>query len=272
MDFSSPTTSRLLSPSEFTAAAAAAFLAARPSLKVHAAADLELIADGGNQRWFLNNAYDQYRGLPGAMAALLEDHVASWLESMDRPVDAVIDRTRIVPVIKDQAWLQEARQATLQRGGKEISPIWETYNEELVILYAEDSQHGLRYFLEEDLKAVGLDKSELRELAIANLPQRIPSLQRHGQNGTYMIVADGNFESSLILLNDIIWDAGVADVAGEILVAIPTRDVLLVTGLEQPGGIDWIRRTIAKVLDGEAAYRLTSKLFVYRSGRFEVFE
>jgi uncharacterized protein YtpQ (UPF0354 family) len=68
-----------------------------------------------------------------------------------------------------------------------------------------------------------------------------------------------------------IWNSGQIEVDGEVVVAIPARGILIVTGSGNKAGLKTVRELAAKT-SAEAAYRLTPRLFVFRDGRFEVFE
>ena len=118
-----------------------------------------------------------------------------------------VDRTRIVPVIKDRSWLEETRQALLSRGAKE-SPehVYEDFGQELIILYAEDSPKNIRYLGPKDLELAKVERSELKALACENLKRLLPKIERHGTGGVYMVTAGGDYEASLLLL-DSIWIA-----------------------------------------------------------------
>jgi uncharacterized protein YtpQ (UPF0354 family) len=94
-------------------------------------------------------------------------------------------------------------------------------------------------------------------------------MERHGNNGFYMMSAGGYYEASLLLL-DWIWRDVRMVVKGDIVVAIPTRDVLLVTGSQDPEGLAKVKQIVADA-SNRGTYRLTSKLFVYRDGRFDEF-
>jgi len=60
-------------------------------------------------------------------------------------------------------------------------------------------------------------------------------------------------------------------VDGDYVVAIPARDMLLVTGSNNPLAVQKIR-SLAQKIRAESSYDLTSDLFVYRSGKFIKFE
>ena len=81
-----------------------------------------------------------------------------------------------------------------------------------------------------------------------------------------MLVAGGNYEASLLLL-DHVWNGGSLKVQGEIVIGVPARDLLLVTGSENQRGLARIREIAAEVV-AESPYALTRELFVYRKGRF----
>jgi uncharacterized protein YtpQ (UPF0354 family) len=179
-----------------------------------------------------------------------------------------VDRTRIVPVIKDRPWLEEMRQGLLSRGAKQVPQlIFEDFNPDLVIVYAEDSPKNIRYLRQADLEQAKFERGELRALACENLKRLLPKIECRGTNSLYIITAGGSYEASLLLL-DSMWRGGQIDVQGDVVVAIPTRDLLLVTGSGYPQGIDKVRRMVKEASSG-GAYKLTSKLFVYRRGKFD---
>ena len=53
--------------------------------------------------------------------------------------------------------------------------------------------------------------------------------------------------------------------------AIPSRDMLLVTGSNNPPALQKLR-SLAKKIRSESSYDLTSNLFVYHAGQFITFE
>lgn len=268
--FSGCSRSPVVTPREFTRGFAEALRSTEPGLKVTIVKDLELkvtSVDGRDSTAFLDNAYDVYRQDPKAKAEVIQRFVTSWLETVGA-VQKGVDRSRIVPVIKDRPWLEETQQALLSRGAKEIPDhVYEDFSPDLIILYAEDSPKNIRYLGPKDLELGKIERSELRALARENLKRLLPKVERHGTNGLYMFTCGGNYEASLLLL-DSIWGSDKMDVKGDLIVAIPTRDLLLVTGSQDQRGIEKLRQmTEAAATSG--SYRLTKKLFVYRNGRFE---
>jgi uncharacterized protein YtpQ (UPF0354 family) len=139
-----------------------------------------------------------------------------------------------------------------------------------VIVYAEDSPKNIRYLTSPDLDKAGITRKELRAIASENLKTLLPKIERRGGEGLYMVTAGGDYEASLLVV-DSIWTDGQMRVKGDFVVAVPTRDLLLVTGTQEAEGIQKVTRLANEAFKREFSYRLTPKLFVYRQGKFEPF-
>jgi len=85
-----------------------------------------------------------------------------------------------------------------------------------------------------------------------------------------MILADGNYESSL-LLADKLWDGQASLVEGEIVAAVPARDVLMFTGSGSPDGLRRLRQGVDATYK-QASHQISKTLLVRRKGRWEKFE
>lgn len=259
-------------PSEFTAAFAQAMQQMRPDLQVRVVCDLELkvaTPDGQESASFLDNAFAQYTldPTPAHQAEVIQRFADAALTIAGNKLGTV-DRASIVPIIKDRAWLQETRQALLARGATNVAEnVYDDVNEELVIVYAEDSPKNIRYISPDDLEQAGIARNELRALACENLLRIVPKIERHGEDGTYMLIAGGDYEASLLAV-DALWDPARFDVDGDIVVAIPSRDVLLITGSNDEEGIDRLQQAVEH---SSGPYSLTARLFVFRNGKLEVF-
>jgi uncharacterized protein YtpQ (UPF0354 family) len=110
----------------------------------------------------------------------------------------------------------------------------------------------------------------LREAALTNLSRILPKIEiRPGADGVLLVSAGGEFDASL-LLADNLWTGGQIKVDGDIVVAVPAKDVLIVTGSHNAAGLARLRAAAAKFAFGPNG--LTSALFAYRDGKFVRFE
>lgn len=218
---------------------------------------------------YLNNAYASYKMEPDSLNSVLDMYVKSAKDLYKEELP--IQKSKIVPVIKDAAYLEEIAMS-LNKGkdsDKPIEWVYEKYNEKLIILYGEDGESGISYFTKERFNESGINKDSLLPLALKNLDTLLPEIQRNGDEGLYMITAGGNYEASLLLLNDL-WTKENMPVDGQIVVAIPTRDLLFVTGSKNRDGIKKIR-SMAEQAWQEGPYQLLPDLFIWTGKKFELF-
>lgn len=260
-----------MTPSQFTAEFVKAISLASPSSKMLVKADLEIQltnSAGKDSTVFLDNAYKEYLHDPKAIKDVIQRYTVSYLEL--RNDDAKVDRARIVPIIKDRQWLSEIAESLKARGAKKpVEHVFEDFNGPLVIVYAEDSPKNIRYLTRKDLEEIGLARTELRTLAVGNLRKILPKIEIHKGPLVSMVTAGGDYEACLLLLNEL-WTDGALQVDGDIVVAVPSRDLLLVTGTKSPGGIARLRELATKSMK-QSSYGLTDTLFVFRNGKFEKF-
>jgi len=114
------------------------------------------------------------------------------------------------------------------------------------------------------------DRARLRGVALANLDRLLTKIEmRAGADGIFLIEAGGDYEASLLLVDDI-WSGGQIKVDGDIVAAVPAKDALLVTGSRNPSGLKQLRALARKLATGP--YALTAALLVYRDGKFVVFD
>jgi uncharacterized protein YtpQ (UPF0354 family) len=259
----------LLGPPAFTAVVAREVATALPSAQVTVTGMLQLetrIAGGEAISNDLRNAYQRYVRDPEHLDEIIRQRVAGLVESVrDAQTKPPLDRSRIVPVLKTNAWLEAIQQQ--RKAAPDLQPLTEPFNGELTIVYAEDRSASMRFLMMHD--DVG-DRSKLHELALANLRRLLPKIEmREGASGIFLIEAGGDYEASL-LLADSIWSSGQIKVDGEIVAAVPAKDALLVTGSRNRPGIVRLRALAAEIAAG--AYGLTQTLFVYRDGKFVRFD
>lgn len=266
-----PASAAKLSAEQFTREYVKAVKAAMPAHKVEIVKPLQVRIrnkDGEEEATaYLDNAYNQALRNPDAKEAIIKLHAASI--ASQPAADAPIDPANIIPVIKDRGWVAETARSFAERGGQAPEYVTEDLNSELVIVYAEDSPRSIRYFSAKKLEEIGFKRADLRARATENLKRILPDIEVHKGPLFSMLTAGGDFEASLLLIDDI-WTGGAFGFDGEIVVAVPARDVLLITGSNDAAGLAKVEE-LARATVGESSYALTTTLFVYRAGKFEPF-
>ena len=157
-----------LTPRAFTERVACATMAAMPSAKVAVNGDLQFVvryANGASAASDLTKAFKSYEREPQHLDDIVQAQVSALLEAGgDASGLPKLDRTRIVPVIKERQWFE-----AMQRRGREQTPpqelVAEPLNGELVVVYAENRLGALRILSSRD--DVG-DRAGLRDAALTN--------------------------------------------------------------------------------------------------------
>lgn len=255
-----------LSPHAFTETVVTAVKTALPSANVAVVGDLQLqITSGvvkGTATVSLANAYDLYLSDPQRLKQVISTYAEFISGVVSSPKANALDRSRIVPVVKSRQWFDYV-QRLYKAEGKELQYSEGPFTSELIVVYAEDSSAAMRFLSTGD--DIGA-RDRLNDLALANLTRILPKIEmRAGADKTWLISAGGDYESSLLLLSDL-WSGGQINVDGDIVVAVPAKDALLVTGSQNAAGIARLRKFAAEVATG--AYGLTAALLVYRGGKF----
>jgi hypothetical protein len=182
----------------------------------------------------------------------LEPFLGSLIESA-RALDVRGHRrrkSRVVPLIKDDGFFDQVESG--------FRPAAERLVADLSIVYAFDQPHSLEIMTEAERVALGVPPRELRTMAVRNLRRLVPEI-RHQDNGSaHMLLAGGNFEASLLLLDDL-WTRLSADVPGDLVACAAARDVMLYTGSAITGGIDGVVQLATRILS-EGNHALSATL------------
>ena len=136
----------------------------------------------------------------------------------------------------------------------------------LYIFYAFDYADSIQYITARDLQRLALAKEELRALAISNLGGMLDDIKREGSDRLSYLIADGNYEASLLLV-DQIWSKKNFAVEGDIVVFVLARDTVLVLGSADTEALTEAQR-IAEMAAAEWPYFITSNPYVHKGGKW----
>ena len=232
-------------------------------LKIISINNLEIKSEfnEGKHEHFLNNAYSEYINDPKLIKKIIEKYVNGTF-AMFLP-KKLLDIERILPVIKDRRFVKSLEDINADF---EENHIYEFYNDELIVFYVEDRENSIHYISKDDLEEINFPIENLNEKAVENLSNNFEK-KRHGENGYFMLTADGNYESSLILLD--IWNHDNFLVDGNIVVGIPSRDVLLITGSKDSLNLHRLYDSVQNINE-TGDHIVSDKIFKFNNGRFEV--
>ena len=154
--------------------------------------------------------------------------------------------------------------------GDPAGPVVDEFTDQLVVTYSYGAPWGERLVNWSDLELLGLPRRMLRRQAATNLGGMLDQVRIHGQAAMMMLSFDG-LESSL-LLADPFWERLARRVPGRLVVGVPSRDVVVVTGSESRAGLARVRGAVDRVLFAGDEHLLCPDLLVRRNdGRWEPF-
>jgi hypothetical protein len=147
----------------------------------------------------------------------------------------------------------------------------EDYCADLTLVYSLGPPFGRRVVTQADMEQMELTPRTLRRAAFEELEMlAIERAQYHGQPPSLMLSFDG-LESSLLLATEF-WSRLQGILPGELVVGVPARDVVIVTGSQLPAGLEKVRRAVDRVFFAGDENLLTRSLLVRRGGTWEPFD
>ncbi|MBS1662780.1 MAG: DUF1444 family protein [Bacteroidetes bacterium] len=224
------------------------------------------VAGSKGANYYIDNAYETYMsGSADSLGAVLHRYANSAADVYD--LDVASQDENVVPVVRSAKSMEAIKATMLQQVAKKPGSaiLYEPYNDELVVCYAIDTKNNIRYMQENDLRTMHLTMDSLRAKSVRNLARKL-QVRREGDNGIYMWVAGGNYEASLILLKDL-WTKEQLPVDGDFIIAIPSRDVVLITGSKNKVGLQKLTEFSKKTYDG-GAYSVSPALFHWDGKKF----
>jgi uncharacterized protein YtpQ (UPF0354 family) len=233
------------------------------SLQIYSIKGLEVLTKYENSKkhkLLLDNCYSEYLSEPEEIQEIFEKYL-QLTDSLYKTKES-FNLNGIFPVIKDDRFVEI---------GIAVNPnfeknfIYKKYNDKLYIFFVENTETSISYLSQEDFEKLNIDFNELKRISIENLSNSM-KIEKYGENGYFMLIADNNYESSLILLD--IWNKENFDVKGEIVVGIPASNLLFVTGKNDFENIERLKKKINEINEN-GEHIVSKELFEYRNGKFE---
>ncbi|PQJ73753.1 DUF1444 family protein [Polaribacter butkevichii] len=222
------------------------------------------LKDSDNYKHFLDNSYAEYKNDPKDLKNVIEKYTFAS-KDLFLPEEP-IQLKRIVPVIKDKRYLIESSKII---ENFENTHVYEKYNSELYIFYAEDKENTISYFTKEKFEQLNVGIETIKEKAIENLNSVVSKMERHGENGYFMLTSGGDYEASLILFD--IWNKENFPVNGNLIIGIPARDIVFITGTNDKDNIEKLKNTINEINES-GDHLVSDKIFEFRNGKFELWK
>jgi uncharacterized protein YtpQ (UPF0354 family) len=142
---------------------------------------------------------------------------------------------------------------------------------ELFVMYVVDQPRTMRGLTQGDLRALGLDETQVHTLALANLSRAVPepfALSPTDTPGLDKLASDDPYAAARLLLHDR-WEPLNARLSGGLVACTPARDLVLVTGADDADALAAMRRMAAEEA-ASAPYPLSAQLLRWTPAGWEV--
>ena len=152
----------------------------------------------------------------------------------------------------------------------ETTPVVRRYSDDLCICYTVDCGKHYEYVQECHLPLDGIDRDELHRIGLRNLRALVARRGARVQpyQGVFAFLMRGDFEASVILLDDL-WDGEFRQfVTGEYAAAIPARDMLAFCDSSSADGVAELQRIIERV-QPTGDHLLTKTIYVRRESKWQ---
>jgi len=227
--------------------------------------------EGESLSHFLDNCYREYRQSPSDLSEIITQYITGIYSLFNLKE---INASRIIPIIKPSEYVEELKKTYENKDINDSSSsfgIYRKYNDQLIIMFAEDTDYNLRYVSQKDIDSLGIDNDTLLDFSIKNMQNLLPPVNKmEGDNNIWQVTAGGNIENSLILLN-YLWTKENFPVKGQILISIPNRDILLVADSGDKNSINKIKEITSNMYK-EGSYPISDYLFKWNGKFFEQYQ
>lgn len=154
--------------------------------------------------------------------------------------------------------------------GDESNLVREHMAGDIWVVYSVDLPGAIMSLDSATFESLGISTAGLRALACENLRRILPEIEQYGAGPWYLIIAGNDYVASILLLDEV-WAELEGSVEGDIVVAVPSRDVLLVTGSRSKEGLQYLRQKAREI--HETGHHLISQTLLRRTaGTWKVFE
>ncbi len=179
------------------------------------------------------------------------------------PVETGPDRSCVVPRIKTLKFTAALKEMGIP---DDQLPFTQPLVADLLVTYAFDLPGASGAALAE----LGISPEETRSVAVENLRRVLPQIGTADVENVHRIVTGENLEACTLLAGPF-WDQVATKMPGEIVVAVPSRDIVLFCSSQSPEGIANLRELSQGIVEEAGTHGLSERLLVWRQKKWAEF-
>ena len=217
----------------------------------------------------LSNIYLEYRSNPTGRDKIVGNYIESTIASI---VNAFKPTAKnIVAIVRNEVCLRDFGKGN----GTELEHfVYEPLAGNVIVVYAIDMPTATTPLLADRLEEFGVKRSDVPEIARANLDSIYRSAdfqpQLGGNDHIRVLVGGGAYLTSLLLM-DQYWTRERFPFKGDLVVYVLARETMLVTGSDESIGIEFAAKIVEKDW-GLLPYQISQQPLVRRNGIWQSFQ
>jgi uncharacterized protein YtpQ (UPF0354 family) len=198
-----------------------------------------------------------------AMTDNFSEKIVSSLKAAQGPAELKPEMIRAV--LKNQEYMDGLKEVYNQSPPEKRADnkvVSRKFMAGLHIVYVVDSPGSMRQLSVGDMQDMKLTPEKVHALALANMERAlgdIPKADAPELPGLFVVTAGDSYEAARFLLHKK-WEKIAKEVEGDLIVAIPTRDLVFFTGSADENRVRILFEMAKRVVEREP-YSLTDKLF-----------
>lgn len=229
-------------------------------------------SDGITADTFTDNAWAICKDSPGQRKRALRNFLFASKEMRNGFGQNNGTISDVVPLVRSDKLIEETR--TLKRNSanseaKSLDLAWYPIAPGIVCVYASDSPNSLAMLPASKAAELGFSENDIRKMPLRTLRSHLPvDVSVYSANGIFMVTCGGDFESSLIL-DDQIMGAIKQRVKGRLVFGVSNKDVLILTGDADQTTVDKLRQIVERGAR-EGSRPVSDKLYYWDNGKISL--
>ncbi len=154
----------------------------------------------------------------------------------------------------------------------EDEPVFKNYGNGLLAAYLVDEGKFFSYVQYRHLTEAGISKDTLHNIGLDNLVEMVnENLEIHQTDGVFVVILGGNFEASLLMIDEL-WDDSLAFMVEQSFVAcVPARDILAFCDSGSQEGIEKLKDLVDRAWELDCDHRISKDLYFRENATWKRF-
>lgn len=218
---------------------------------------------------YTDNVWAICKDIPGSRKRSLRTFLTSLKEISSVVVKDKGTVSDVIPLVRSAlmvAQMDGIKPPDAAKDTKSFALAWYPLAPGIICVYASDSPNSLSMLSADDATKLGLGAKEIKAGPMRTLRAHLPTdISFYGANGIFMVTCGGDFESSLIL-DDEVMKALKERVKGRLVFGVSNKDILMATGDQDHAAMAKVRQVIEHGAR-EGARPISDKLYYWDDGK-----